>query len=63
MKHAVVLTGRSKDRTQVTYLDPLNESPVTETTGGFLEKWESLYRYCVHLDITEEYVLTDFMEE
>jgi hypothetical protein len=63
MKHAVVLTGHSRDKTEVTYLDPLNESPVTENTGAFLEKWESLYRYCVHLDITEEYVLTDFMEE
>lgn len=61
MRHAVVVTGFSSDKTEMRYNDPIKSEPQTVATSRFLEEWEKVYRYHVKLEISEDFDMTDFL--
>ncbi|MGM0685849.1 MAG: papain-like cysteine protease family protein [Promethearchaeati archaeon] len=61
MRHAVVVTGFSSDKTEIRYNDPITSEPQTVATSRFLEEWEKVYRYHVKLEISEDFDMTDFL--
>ncbi|MBD3405649.1 MAG: hypothetical protein GF411_05905 [Candidatus Lokiarchaeota archaeon] len=64
IKHAILINGYSKDKTELSICDPLEEQQTIISTGEFQEKWKLFLQYHVYYDVTEvlQPKITEFID-
>ncbi len=63
IKHSVIVNGINDNKTKIYCIDPFYEESITRNVGAFLEDWERMYRYVVHLSVEEDETLDAYVEE
>ena len=63
IKHGVVVTGYSDDKTKVYINDPKKSAPISLSIGDFIDEWQRMQKYILHVTISEGRSLPDYIAE
>ena len=57
LRHSVVVTGHTSDKTKIYCNDPLKTRPITVPTDRFQKQWNAFFRTCAHVIVEEQETL------